>query len=205
MSRTILHHARPTYLARADRLLSNVSVLITERRFDVVCASGLILLVAIMILRWHVASQTILVPFHDGSHHVANVDNLAGGIRSSGPQALLAYTERTPSDAAMYSPFLLAALAAGNGRFAFGLVWVGCLILITAALAGYFHAMRGPALTVALALLLFSGLFQTRNGGALDTRVDLLAASVGLLALLLFVRGHFFAAALTALVAGFAK
>jgi hypothetical protein len=56
-----------------------------------------------------------------------------------------------------------------------------------------------------LALLLFLGLFQSVEGGARDTRVDILAATFATLALLLITGGRWFVGALMVLAAAYAK
>jgi hypothetical protein len=192
--------SRPNSLARTWSL-SGARL----RATDLVCSLALVVTVAAFVVNWLRVTQLFILPYHDGSHHVANVASLVAGTRANGLGYFLAFADHSPSDALTYGFFGLASSIAGVGRFAFGFVWTFCLAAIATALALHFRKANRPAVFVTLALLLFTGLFQAQQGGARDTRVDLFAASLSTIALLLLVNGRWFGGTLMILVAAFAK
>jgi hypothetical protein len=160
----------------------------------------------VLLLKWHAATELSVVPYHDGSHHVANVASLLAEIRMRGLGYFGDFVARSPSDALTYGLLALVSAVVGPGRFAFGVAWLLCLVAITLGFLLYFRSAQMRAASVlALAILLFSRLFQSPLGGAWDTRVDLLAATIGVLSLLCLLKGKLFAASMLVVVAAFAK
>src|SRR5262249_55480797 len=146
-------------------------------------ASTLIVaLFGLLLLKWHAATELTVVPFHDGSHHVANVATLLAEVRAQGLGFFAIFASHSPADALTYGILALLSAGVGSGRLAFGVAWLACLVAIAVGLFLYFRSEQTrPASVLALAVLLFCGLFQSPIGGAWDTRVDLLSATVGVL------------------------
>jgi hypothetical protein len=175
--------------------------LIAERLVALV----IVFVVAYQVMAWQLATEANVVPYHDGSHHVANVANLVAGIRTQGIDSFTRFAERSPSDALTYGVLAIAASVVGVGRHAFGVLWAACLATIWIALALHFRKQPLYGLAFGISLLLFLGLFQSHLGGAWDTRVDLFAVVLACVSLLLLVNGRLFEALLFGILASFAK
>jgi hypothetical protein len=174
--------------------------------YDIVGLATIVAAVAAVLLSFHAATVGTVIPYNDGSHHVSNVANLAASIRANGLGAVLDLAQRDTADFLTYAVLAIPTIAVGDGRFAFGVGWVLCLITLATALATVTGRLRGRWVrTFALCLVLSAGLFQSPIGGAADTRVDLFSVTLSTLSLLASVQGLLLASVLLGIVAAFAK
>lgn len=192
--------------ARALRLPGLVERCLLTRPADLVGSALIALIVASLALAWHRSTESAQLPFFDGSRHVAWVANLVAALRADGPAQLAAYFSLDPQTFTAYAFLAIPTFIVGPGRLAFGVGWAACLVLILAAVWLLLRRETGgPARSLLLALLLFPGLYQSRDGGIWDTRIDIFAITLGFLMLVAMVRGRTFATVGLLLAASFAK
>lgn len=200
------HRTIPTLSLPARTIGRAVERALWSPVLDEVAPIAIVAVFSMALLVFHVATQSRVIPYHDGSHHVANVANLAAGIRANGLGFAAASAVRSPPDFLTYGFLVVPTLAIGDSRVAFGIGWIICLTAIAVVVSAVCSKAHGyPTRTFALSLLLFFGLFQSQLGGAWDTRVDLFAVTLGTLSLLMAIRGSLFSSLLLGLAAGFAK
>jgi hypothetical protein len=177
-----------------------------SKRADYLLSGLAAAVLAVLLIVWHQSTMTAVIPYNDGSHHVAAVSNLAGAVRVDGPRALLSYASRDPSQVLAYSFFALASLIVGNGRLAFGVGWVVCVGAILLAIWYVFRkAERGFVRSLAFSAVVSLGLFQSISGGAWDTRIDLLSITLSFLTLVAIIESKVFGTLVAFLAASFAK
>jgi hypothetical protein len=158
---------------------------------------------AALLLVWARRAVNNVVPFLDGSDHISIVANLLAGLRGEGPRMLVDFG---------LQDMLLAWLAmavptavVGPGRIAFAMGWIACFFIMLVAMWRLLVEASAGTRSLAIALLLFTGLLQSQQGGAWDTRIDLFSIMLVFAALVAVVRSAGLVAAWLGVLACFAK
>jgi hypothetical protein len=156
------------------------------------------------MLLWQRASYGAVLPFQDGSHHVANVADRVADLRTQGLSTLFS---RGVEDVSLaYAFFMVPTFLLGGGRLAFAAGWVVCAVALLGVVWTQFRTEKQKwARSLAIGLFLCCGLFQAVLGGARDTRIDLLSVTLVLIGLIALTSGRTLDAILVLLAAAFAK